>query len=79
MGLLFLVAWGLIDRREIVRIGYEERDRGWPLLVTFFATITLQLEWAVVLGITGGGTGATICGAKKGIDESDSDDSARRA
>jgi SulP family sulfate permease len=49
--LLFLVAWGLIDRREIVRIWQEERDQRWPLLVTFVATITLSLEWAIVLGI----------------------------
>ncbi len=50
--LLFLVAWGLIDRGEIVRIWQEERDQRWPLLVTFIATITLSLEWAIVLGIT---------------------------
>ena len=50
--LLFLVAWGLIDWREIVRIWQEERDQRWPLLVTFIATITLSLEWAIVLGIT---------------------------
>jgi sulfate permease, SulP family len=50
--LLFLVAWGLIDRREIVRIWQEERDQRWPLLVTFAATVTLSLEWAIVLGIT---------------------------
>ena len=50
--LLFLVAWGLIDRREIVRIWQEERDQRWPLLMTFVATITLSLEWAIVLGIT---------------------------
>ena len=50
--LLFLVAWGLIDRREIARIWQEERDQRWPLLVTFLATITLSLEWAILLGIT---------------------------
>jgi SulP family sulfate permease len=50
--LLFLVAWGLIDRREIVRIWQDERDQRWPLLVTFVATVTLSLEWAIVLGIT---------------------------
>ena len=50
--LLFLVAWGLIDRREIVRIWQEERDQRWPMLVTFVATVTLSLEWAIVLGIT---------------------------
>ena len=50
--LLFLVAWGLIDRPEIVRIWQEERDQRWPLLMTFVATITLSLEWAIVLGLT---------------------------
>ncbi len=50
--LLFLVAWGLIDRREIVRIWREEPSQRWPLLVTFIATITLSLEWAILLGIT---------------------------
>ena len=50
--LLFLVAWGLIDRREIARTWREEQDQRWPLLVTFVATVTLSLEWAVVIGIT---------------------------
>jgi SulP family sulfate permease len=49
--LLFLVAWGLIDRREIARMWQEEPGQRWPLLVTFIATITLSLEWAIVLGI----------------------------
>jgi SulP family sulfate permease len=50
--LLFLVAWGLIDQSEIRRIWNEERAERWPLLVTFVATITLSLEWAILLGIT---------------------------
>jgi len=50
--LLFLVAWGLIDRREIARIWNEERTQRWPMMVTFIATITLSLEWAILLGIT---------------------------
>ncbi|MDQ3214523.1 MAG: hypothetical protein M3P99_00345, partial [Pseudomonadota bacterium] len=49
---LFLVAWGLIDRREIARIWNEERTQRWPMMVTFIATITLSLEWAILLGIT---------------------------
>ncbi len=51
-GLLFMVAWGLIDRREIVRIWNEEPVARWPMLVTFIATVTLSLEWAILLGIT---------------------------
>ena len=50
--LLFLVAWGLIDRGEISRIWRAEPLQRWPLLVTFFATITVSLEWAILLGIT---------------------------
>jgi SulP family sulfate permease len=50
-GLLFIVAWGLIDRREIAHLwhlGWVERV---PLVVTFVATVTLSLEWAILLGI----------------------------
>jgi SulP family sulfate permease len=50
--LLFLVAWGLIDRAEIARIWREEPGQRWPLLVTLIGTITLSLEWAILLGIT---------------------------
>ena len=50
--LLFLVAWGLIDRGEMARIWREEPGQRWPLLVTLIATITLSLEWAILLGIT---------------------------
>lgn len=50
--LLFLVAWALIDRGEIARIWQEEQGQRWPMLVTFIATITLSLEWAILLGIT---------------------------
>ena len=50
--LLFLVAWGLIDAREVRRIWSEAPVERWPLLITFIATITLSLEWAILLGIT---------------------------
>ena len=50
--LLFLVAWGLIDFREIRRIWDEESRERWPMLATFIATITISLEWAILLGIT---------------------------
>jgi SulP family sulfate permease len=49
--LLFLVAWGLINFREIRRIWHEESRERWPLLATFIATITLSLEWAILIGI----------------------------
>jgi SulP family sulfate permease len=51
-GLLFLVAWGLIDFRETRRIWDEESRERWPMLATFIATITISLEWAILLGIT---------------------------
>lgn len=50
-GLLFMVAWGLIDRPEIARLWREERTERWPLFITFVATITLSLEWAILLGL----------------------------
>jgi sulfate permease, SulP family len=48
--ILFLVAWGLIDHREIAHLlkdGYERIT----LIVTFVATLALPLEWAVLLGV----------------------------
>ena len=50
-GLLLLVAWGLIDRPEIRRIWREEPRERATLAVTFFATIALSLEWAILLGL----------------------------
>lgn len=50
-GLLFVVAWSLIDRREIRRILVEEPWERVPLAVTFVATLTLSLEWAILLGL----------------------------
>ncbi len=49
--LLFLVAWGLIDfhrLREILRIGHGETL---VLAVTFLATLLLQLEFAILVGV----------------------------
>lgn len=51
-GLLFVVAWGLIDVTEIRRIWREERSERIPLLLTLVGTVTLSLEWAILLGIT---------------------------
>jgi sulfate permease, SulP family len=49
--LLFIVAWGLIDLmriREIVRVG---RSEALVLAVTFFATLFVQLEFAILVGV----------------------------
>ena len=50
--LLFLVAWGLIDVAEMRRIWQSEPEQRVPLLVTGIATISLSLEWAIILGIS---------------------------
>jgi SulP family sulfate permease len=51
---LFVVARGLIDVPEIRRILKKEkgdRDESAVLLVTFFATLLIALEFAVFVGI----------------------------
>lgn len=50
-GLLFRVAWGLIDFREMGRLWREHPEERAPLLVTFAGTLTLSLEWAILLGL----------------------------
>ena len=49
--LLLMVAWGLVDRHEIRRIWREEPRERAPLLVTAVTTVTLSLEWAILLGL----------------------------
>jgi SulP family sulfate permease len=49
--LLFIVAWGLIDLhriREIVRVG---RSEALVLTVTFLATLFVQLDFAILVGV----------------------------
>ncbi len=41
----------MIDRAEIARIWRDEPAERWPLVVTFLATVTLSLEWAILLGL----------------------------
>ncbi len=48
--ILFLVAWGLIDRREIGHLLADARERI-VLIGTFIATIAISLEWALLIGI----------------------------
>jgi sulfate permease, SulP family len=50
--LLFVVAWGLFDVREMRRIWREEPVERAGLIVTLVATVTLSLEWAILLGLT---------------------------
>jgi SulP family sulfate permease len=49
--LLFVVAWGLIDFAEIRRIARTSRGDVVVLIVTFVATLTIQLEFAIFIGV----------------------------
>lgn len=50
-GLLFLVARGLIDVGEMKRIWRDEPHERLPLAVTAIATVTISLEWAILMGL----------------------------
>jgi SulP family sulfate permease len=50
-GLLMVVAWGLIDRAQIAEILRVSRPEGAVLIVTFVATLTVALEYAIYLGV----------------------------
>ena len=51
-GLLVVVAWGLVNVREIQHLWQEERVDRLPMVATFVGTVTLSLEWAILLGLT---------------------------
>ena len=63
--LLFVVAWGLIDIAEMRRIWAFEKDQRMPLLVTGIATVTVSLEWAIILGIVSAFIGKRFAKANK--------------
>lgn len=50
-GILFLVAWGLIDFHHIGKIIKASRSEAVTLATTFFATLFLELEFAILLGV----------------------------
>ncbi|MDH4274168.1 MAG: SulP family inorganic anion transporter [Gammaproteobacteria bacterium] len=50
-GILFLVAWGLIDFHHISRIIKTSRAETMVLATTFFSTLFLELEFAILLGV----------------------------
>jgi sulfate permease, SulP family len=50
--LLLVVAWGLFDTREMRRLWRDEPVERAGLVVTLIATVTLSLEWAILLGLT---------------------------
>ncbi len=50
-GILFLVAWGLIDFHHIATIVRVSRSEAAVLAVTFGATLVMHLEFAILVGI----------------------------
>ena len=50
-GILFVVAWGLVDRKQIAEIFHASRAETAVLLATFVATLTLDLEFAIYIGV----------------------------
>ncbi|MCW8853429.1 MAG: SulP family inorganic anion transporter [Gammaproteobacteria bacterium] len=50
-GILFLVAWGLIDFREIAHILKSSRRETIVLSITFFGALFLELETAIFAGV----------------------------
>jgi SulP family sulfate permease len=49
--ILFVVAWGLIDFHHIHKILQTSRQETAVLAVTFFATLFLELEFAILAGV----------------------------
>ncbi|MSQ21056.1 MAG: SulP family inorganic anion transporter [Betaproteobacteria bacterium] len=50
-GILFLVAWGLIDFAGMQAVRKVSRNETWVLAITFVATLTLNLEIAILVGV----------------------------
>jgi SulP family sulfate permease len=50
-GILFLIAWGLIDFRSIRTILRTSRSEAIVLAITLFATLTTRLEVAIYIGV----------------------------
>jgi SulP family sulfate permease len=50
-GILFLVAWNLIDFKEIAHILHASKRETSVLLVTFFSALFLELEFAIFAGV----------------------------
>jgi SulP family sulfate permease len=50
-GILFLVAWGLIDFKHIAQVARASRSETAVLAVTFLATLFFPLEFAIFAGV----------------------------
>lgn len=53
-GVLFVTAFGMIDRVRMLRMWRANRVTRSLLLLTLVATLTLPLEWAILVGAGGG-------------------------
>jgi SulP family sulfate permease len=49
--LLWVVAWGLFNVHEMLRIARTNRGEAFVLAVTFIATLAIQLEFAIFVGV----------------------------
>ena len=56
-GVLFVIAFGMIDRTAMRRLWQASHETRLLLVLTFLATLLLPLEWAILLGC---GTGLVI-------------------
>ncbi len=50
-GVLFVVAWGLMETRYFFRVYHADRSDAIVFLVTFLSTVLLPLQYAVFIGI----------------------------
>ncbi len=50
-GVLLVVAWGMVDRREILRIVRSSRTETAVMLITFLSTLVFTLDFAVMAGV----------------------------
>src|SRR5699024_2052373 len=50
-GIVLLVAWRLIDFHDVRRVVSVSRSESAVLLITFFATLLLALEYAIYVGV----------------------------
>jgi len=61
-GVLFIIAWGLVDVRAIKGLWHEGGLERVVFVVTFVATLVLKLEYAVLIGIAIALTGRFLRG-----------------
>ncbi|MFW2354574.1 SulP family inorganic anion transporter [Hydrogenophaga sp.] len=67
-GLLVVVASGLLNLREIRHLWRDEPDERLALGVTLVATITISLEYAILLGLATAWVGRRFAARRNGLD-----------